>query len=53
MHRNDVEHTTVNVSMCFQDNQLSKGEMMEHYEVFVGSQATNYGDYMHKHNEFK
>ncbi|XP_065911417.1 calumenin-like [Dysidea avara] len=35
-----------------QDKQLSKEEMIENYEVFVGSQATNYGQYMNKHDEF-
>ena len=36
------------LSNLSQDKQLSKGEMMESHEVFVGSQATNYGRYMHK-----
>lgn len=34
------------------DHQLSKEEIMEHHEVFVGSQATNYGDALYKHDEF-
>jgi len=42
----------INFICVFQDNELSKEEIMEHHEVFVGSQATNYGDALYKHDEF-
>ena len=39
-------------SVSLQDKQLDKEEILEHHDVFVGSQATNYGDYLYKHDEF-
>jgi len=32
------------------DGKLSKDEVLAHYDVFVGSQATDYGDQLHKHD---
>jgi Ca2+-binding EF-hand superfamily protein len=32
------------------DGKLSKDEILNHYDVFVGSQATDYGDQLHKHD---
>lgn len=31
---------------------LSKAEIMDHQDVFVGSQATDYGNYFMRHDEF-
>ena len=41
--------------MCvcvLQDQRLSKEEILQHQDVFVGSQATDFGDYLVKHDEF-
>ncbi|VDO94197.1 unnamed protein product, partial [Soboliphyme baturini] len=32
------------------DGKLSKEEVLTHYEVFVGSQATDYGEQLHTHD---
>lgn len=30
------------------DNLLSFDEIIEHHEIFVGSEATDYGEHLHK-----
>lgn len=34
------------------DEQLSKDEIMSKYDLFVGSQATDFGDALARHDEF-
>ncbi|CAC5409694.1 Calumenin-A,Reticulocalbin-3,Calumenin,Reticulocalbin-1,Calumenin-B [Mytilus coruscus] len=34
------------------DGKLSKEEIIEHYDTFVGSQATDFGEALTKHDEF-
>lgn len=34
------------------DQKLSKQEILQHQDVFVGSQATDFGDYLVRHDEF-
>ena len=34
------------------DAVLSRAEIMEHYDVFVGSSATRYGEILARHDEF-
>jgi len=34
------------------DNKLTKEEILEKYDVFVGSQATEWGDALQRHDEF-
>lgn len=34
------------------DSFLSKAEIMDHQDLFVGSQATDFGDYFVRHDEF-
>lgn len=34
------------------DNRLSFDEILEHHDVFVGSEATDYGDYLHDIERF-
>lgn len=34
------------------DGKLSKEEIIEKYDVFVGSQATDFGEALVKHDEF-
>jgi len=36
----------------FQDKVLTKDEILEKYNVFVGSKATNYGKDLTRHDEF-
>lgn len=35
-----------------QDNQLTKDEILEMYDLFVGSQATDFGEALNRHDEF-
>jgi calumenin len=45
----------VSFAICmfvFQDGVLSKEEVLDKYEVFVGSQATDFGEALRKHDEF-
>ena len=35
-----------------QDGKLSKDEILEKYDVFVGSQATDFGEALIRHDEF-
>lgn len=45
-------HFVNDVSFChIQDKMLSKKEILDHQDLFVGRRATNYGDYI-KHDEF-
>jgi hypothetical protein len=34
------------------DKKLSKKEIIDNYDLFVGSQATNYGESLQRHDEF-
>lgn len=36
----------------FQDKQLTKEEVVNKYDLFVGSQATDFGDALSRHDEF-
>lgn len=36
----------------WQDGVLTKEEVLDKYEVFVGSQATDFGEALRKHDEF-
>ena len=38
--------------LSFQDGKLSKDEILEKYDVFVGSQATDFGEALTSHDEF-
>jgi len=35
-----------------QDNKLTKEEIIENYDLFVGSQATDFGEALYRHDEF-
>ncbi|CAG2182642.1 unnamed protein product [Oppiella nova] len=35
-----------------QDSKLTKAEILDSYDVFVGSQATDFGDALLRHEEF-
>jgi len=35
-----------------EDGVLTKDEMLDKYEVFVSSQATDFGEALRKHDEF-
>lgn len=53
-HEQIVEETEhlFNQADVNQDNFLSKQEVLDKYDVFVGSQATDYGDFLSQHDEF-
>lgn len=35
-----------------QDKKLTKEEILENQELFVGSQVTDFGNYLNRHDEF-
>lgn len=35
-----------------QDKKLTKEEILNNYDLFVGSQATDFGDALTRHDEF-
>ncbi len=35
-----------------QDKKLSVDEVMDNHELFIGSQATDFGNYLNRHDEF-
>lgn len=35
------------------DNTLSFDEVLDHYDIFVGSEATDYGDHLHNIHVFQ
>lgn len=40
----------VGIADANHDGKLSKEEIIEHYDTFVGSQATDYGEQLQKHD---
>lgn len=40
--------------LCFfcQDGHLTKAEIVDKYDLFVGSQATDFGEALTRHDEF-
>lgn len=48
-----TDHLLINCAFCsLQDGRLSKQEILDSYEVFVGSQATDFGEVLLRHDEF-
>lgn len=49
-----TEHCGINNwSLCLlQDGKLTKEEIVEKYDLFVGSQATDFGEALVRHDEF-
>lgn len=46
-------HVLTSCAFCpLQDGRLSKQEILDNYEVFVGSQVTNFGEVLLRHDEF-
>ncbi|XP_022338893.1 calumenin-B-like isoform X2 [Crassostrea virginica] len=54
----DYDHTEaetrhlIHESDSDKDGKLSKDEILEHYDLFVGSQATDFGEALTRHDEF-
>ncbi|XP_062592134.1 calumenin-B-like isoform X1 [Saccostrea cucullata] len=54
----DYDHSSaealhlVNACDDDKDGKLSKDEILEHYDLFVGSQATDFGEALTRHDEF-
>ena len=46
-----LSHLKITASL-FQDGKLSKDEILAKYDVFVGSQATDFGEALIRHDEF-
>lgn len=38
--------------LLFQDGRLTKEEIVDKYDLFVGSQATDFGEALVRHDEF-
>ena len=50
--QNKELQATDSFCLSFQDKVLTKDEILEKYNVFVGSKATNYGKDLTRHDEF-
>ena len=37
---------------CLQDGKLTRQEVVDKYDVFVGSQVTDFGEVLNQHDEF-
>lgn len=44
--------TSICCSLWFQDGKLTKEEIVDKYDLFVGSQATDFGEALVRHDEF-
>ena len=47
----EADHLLYNADMN-KDKKLTKEEVLENMKFFVGSQATDYGNYLTRHDEF-
>lgn len=52
--REEQSHCGINNWSLFllQDGKLTKEEIVEKYDLFVGSQATDFGEALVRHDEF-
>ena len=48
----ELDFASVHCSFCFQDGKLTKEEIVDKYDLFVGSQATDFGEALVRHDEF-
>jgi len=51
-HADAESNHLIHTSDTDSDGKLSKDEVLEKYDVFVGSQATDFGEALVKHDEF-
>jgi len=49
-HSEAEAHHLIHMADDDKDNKLSLDEIQTHYDIFVGSQATDYGDQLQKHD---
>ena len=49
-HAEAEAHHLIHMSDDNKDNKLTVAEILNHYDVFVGSQATDYGEQLQKHD---
>lgn len=42
----------LSIFLLFQDSELTKEEIIAKHDVFVGSQATDFGEALTRHDEF-
>lgn len=49
-----IEHKNVKIQFTslYQDGRLTKAEIVDKYDLFVGSQATDFGEALTRHDEF-
>lgn len=48
----EAAHLVANADTEPKDKKLSKEEVLDKYDLFVGSQATDFGDALYRHDEF-
>ena len=49
----NCDRTVITMDRCLlQDGKLTKEEVLDKYDIFVGSQATDFGDALTRHDEF-
>lgn len=51
-NRRGVNNRSFSLSALWQDGKLTKEEIVEKYDLFVGSQATDFGEALVRHDEF-
>lgn len=47
-----IYFASIHASLWFQDGKLTKEEIVDKYDLFVGSQATDFGEALVRHDEF-
>lgn len=48
----EICFAAIHSSLWFQDGKLTKEEIVDKYDLFVGSQATDFGEALVRHDEF-
>ena len=46
-----LDSSLLSLSLC-QDGRLTREEIVDKYDLFVGSQATDFGEALARHDEF-
>lgn len=48
----EICFAAIHSPLSFQDGKLTKEEIVDKYDLFVGSQATDFGEALVRHDEF-
>ena len=50
--RKNIQNTYLLYSLLIKDGMLTKQEILDKHDVFVGSQVTDFGEALARHDEF-